>query len=200
MAKGKRSRPRPKIRASNRPSRNAELERIEDLLGEEFESLSEARRALKAETGAVPGKDRYTVRELSSRNNRTVKSQIADFEAHSNTIDALKKPEEYWAAEIYGHGTYQLYASVEQLARKLATYRGLQEENPKKALKNIKIIRVSGRNAIAEYQRQKRLEVEDSLRLRKLKGKRDRAREKAMQQKIKTLESQVKKLRRKLKK
>jgi hypothetical protein len=184
----------------------SELERLEDLLDEDFGSLKEARAAYKAETGVAPGKDEYTVRELSSKKNRTVREFIADLSGRTEEIDALKKPNEYWAAEIYGHGTYNLYGSIEQLTRKLDTYKGLQQENPQKALKNIKLIRVSGRNARAEYFKQKKLQVEESWRLAKLKGKQNRKRQRAQEaklrrsaSKIKGLSKQIKALKAKLK-
>lgn len=165
-----------------------EQARIEELLGEDFETLSEARAALAKETGAVPGKSSYKVRELSNKN--TVAKFVDDLEKRADEIDALKKPEEYFAAEIYGHKTWTVFGSSEQLARKLGTYKGLREEHPKKSLQQIKIIRIKGRNGLAEWQRQKRLEVEKSLKASH-KSKRERTR---MKKRIKSLEAQIKAL------
>src|SRR5208282_4257624 len=93
----------------------------------------------------------YTVGELSSKKHKTVRTFVTDLEGHRAEIDALKHNQDYWAAEIYGNKTYSLFGNIDLLAKKLGSYRGLQEEHPKQALKNIKIIRVSGRNAVNEY-------------------------------------------------
>lgn len=195
-----RSKPRRTNARYNRSKKADELSRIEDFLGEEFESLSEARKALKAETGVAPNKASYTVQELSTRKHRTVKTFIPDLESHRQEIDTLKKPSDFWAAEIYGHGTYNLYGSIEQLARKLATYRGLAEEHPKKALSNIKIIRVSGVNAIADYYKSKKIEVEKSWRKTKDRHKLDRVRQRKQAKQIKGLKKQIATLKAKLRK
>lgn len=191
----KKARPR---RTNSRYARERELERIERILDEDFETLSEARKALTAETGAVPGKASYTVSELSSRKHKTVKAFISDIESHSKELDGLKQDKDFWAAEIYGNKTYALYGSMEQLARKLASYRGLQEEHPRAALKHVKIVRVSGVNALADYRQQKQFEVEESWRLAKLKGKVDRKRKKRQEKQIEQLRAEVKRLRKKL--
>jgi hypothetical protein len=179
-------------------SKSDELARIEDLLGEDFTSLSEARKALRSETGVAPGKDSYTVRELSSRKNRTVDAFITDVKGRSDEIDLLKREPEFWAAEIYGHGTYQLFGSMEQLAAKLNTYKGLKEENPREALRNIKVIRVKGRNGVQEYRRQKQLDVEEQWRTRRLKGKLDRQRQRRQEKLIQRQAATIKKLKAKL--
>jgi hypothetical protein len=185
----------------NRPAKlkaaanRRELESIEDLLGEDFDSITEARKALKRETGPAPGKDFYSVRELSTRKNKTVQAFLSDIHEHRANIDALKKPKEFWAAEIYGHGTYQLFSTTADLVKKLSTYKGLQTEDPTEALKNIKVIHVKGVNALAQYQESKRLDLEEQWRLRKLKGIENRKRKRQQESKIKRLEREVKELR-----
>jgi hypothetical protein len=186
-------------RTNSRHANARELEQIEDLLGEDFSSLAEARQALKKETGHIPGKSSYTVRELSSKKNGTVKQFIADLEGHTDELDALKRPNDFWAAEIYGHKTYQLFGSMEALARKLASYRGLQEENPRAALQHIKIVQVKGVNALSDYYAAKRAEVTSSWEKAKLKHKLDRARKRRQERKITRLEATVKSLRKRLK-
>lgn len=165
---------------------SAELERIENLLGENFETLTEARHALQAETGPRSGKHSYTVTELSHKKHRTIKTFIADLEENKAEIDALKKPPEFWAAQIYGNGTWGLYTDIGSLARKLGTYRGLQEDHPQKALKNIKIVRVTGAEA-DKYLRHKREVAEASWKRRRKKGHEDRQRRQSQTRGIRRL-------------
>jgi hypothetical protein len=177
---------------STRKNSADELQRIEDLLDEDFESLSQARKAFKHETGLAPGKDSYTVKELSHRKHATVKTFLPDLEEHRKEVDALKKKSDFWAAEIYGNGTYSLYSDIDALARRIGTYKGLQEENPRQALRNIKIIRVKNVDA-SEYIRQRILAKEESKRLGKLKGKENRKRERDKDRKIAMLKKQLRK-------
>lgn len=185
--------------AKGRSKSQSELQRIESVLGEDFESLSQARKALAQQTTAVPHKKSYTVSELSHKSHRTVKTFVVDLEEHSAEVDSLKRPQEFWAAEIYGNKTYLLYSNISELAKKLASYRGLQEEHPRKALKNIKIIKVSGQDAekyFREKEAQRKLSREKAIRL----GKLDRKRDRRQARKISQLEQQIKELRKKLKK
>lgn len=176
-----------------------ELQRIENLLGEDFTSLAEARRALKAETGPKKGKVSYTVGELSTRKHKTVRTLVTDLEGHSEEVDALKKDADYWGAEIYGAKTYSLYPSIEGLAKKIGSYRGLQEEHPRAALKNIKIIKVSGQNALNKYLAARRKQTEDSWRRTREKHKVDRKRTRKQASAIKKLQAQIKALKTKIK-
>lgn len=172
-------------------ARENELARIEDALGEEFETLAQARKALHRETGAVPFKDSYTVRELSTRKHRTVKTLLPEWESRAAEIDALKHKPDFWAAEIYGNKTYSLYGTFEQLVKKLSTYHGLRDEDPTKALANIKIVRVHGVNAVQDYYRQKKAEREAALRKTQAKRSELLKRERKQKRKIKSLQQTI---------
>lgn len=170
----------------------AELQRIENLLGEEFDSLAQARKALKTDTGPKPNKLAYTVGELSSKKHKTIKTLLPDLEEHTAEIDNLKADQDYWAAEIYGAKTYSVYASIEGLAKKLGTYKGLQEENPKAALKNIKIIRIRGQNALDKYIAARRKQTEESWKRTKEKHKEDRKRTRKQAGQLRKMKDQIK--------
>lgn len=192
---------------SKADSKSAELQRIENLLGEDFESLSQARKALKEQSGPVPHKKKYSVSELSSKQHRTIRTFVTDLEDHTAEIDALKYDTDFWAAKIYGHGTYEVYGSISLLAEKLASYRGLQEEQPREALKNIEIIRVHGVDAVVDYQRKKKAEVErrwqrvrEQHKLDRKRKRREAAKLKKAEAKVKEQKALIRKLQRELKK
>lgn len=178
--------------ARQQTARNRALAEIEEFLGEDFDSLAEAKRALKTQTGPAPRKDSYTVKELSSKKHETIKTFVTDLEEHQAEIDSLKAPPDLWAARIYGHGTYQLYGSIEQLAKKLASYKDLVNENPKDALKNIQIVRVHGVNGAEDYFNQKKREVQEQWAIRKLKAKTDRARKRKQARALEKAKTQLK--------
>ena len=196
------ARPKKNTRIKSQLRNARELERIESLLGEDFESLSQAKAALQQES--QPRKNSYTVRELSSRQNKTVKAFVSDLEKHIPEIDSLKTKEDRWAAEIYGYKTYNLYSSISGLATQLSKYidRGLGEEKPTKALKEIKIIRVGFKSA-DKWLRDKQAEVVESKRKRleryKKTGKKIRGMEKKLAASLKR-EKKYKAIIRKLKK
>jgi hypothetical protein len=160
---------------SAKSAESAELQRLEHLLGEDFSTLSEARAAFATETGAAPGKSSYTVKELSHKRHNKIQGFIADLEEHEADVDALKKPTDFWAAEINGYNTYSLFANTHLLTQKLLSYKGLQEESPK-LINQIKIIKVRGVDA-GKYHAAKKAQVKESWRKAKEKRKLDRSRQ-----------------------
>lgn len=162
---GKKRRTNARAKSTGRIKRSSaeELERIEDLLGEDFDTLTQARAALARETGPRPGKQKYRVSELSQK--KTVSSFVKDIERPEKIeeIDALKRDQDYFAAKIYGHNTYNVYGSIEQLAKKLGTYKGLASESPKESLKHIQVIKIKGRNGLREWRKQKAKQIEKKI-------------------------------------
>ena len=122
---------RSRSKAAGRPTRNRatlaqqELEQIERLLGEDFESLAQAREALRLETrgrpkvkavrpprGAKKGKRSYTLQELASSKSKNLGKLLAKIEENSEQIDQLKSPEQMWAFQIYDRHSLVPYESI----------------------------------------------------------------------------------------
>lgn len=177
-------------KAPSKTARAKELAVIEATLGEEFSSLSEARKALHSES--TPLKNSYTVRELSTKKHKTIRTFIPDVENHASEIDQLKRPQDFWAAEIYGYGTYSVHGSIAGLIRKIATYKGLQEENPTAALRNIKIIRIKGQHGLDQYLTRRKEQTKQSWKRQAEKRKLYKKREKKQATKLKRMAEIIK--------
>jgi len=78
---------------------------------------------------------------------------VDDLESHVTDIDALKdKRKDSWGAEIFGNKTYKVFKSIRGLAGKLGQYKNLRQEKPSKALKEIKVFRLSPRD-VAQWEK-----------------------------------------------
>jgi hypothetical protein len=129
-----------------------ELRQIERLLGEEFDSLAEARRALKREstpaTKPVASKRSpkkttknprssvtYSIRDLSVNQRRSIESVLLDKASAIEVDKKLLRNNEQWGAiiphtytgtDLNQHKgqarTYQLYGRLDQLFKKLNDY------------------------------------------------------------------------------
>lgn len=152
-------------------------------------SKSKKSKLKKSKKSHVKNRSSYSIRSLSTHQHNTLKSFLLDINEHSDEIDALKKPDEFWAAEIYGAKTFTVFSSIRGLSNQLSSYRDLQTESPKDALRSIKIIKLHN-NQLGEYQRKRKQQTEDRDLRAKLLGKRDRKREKKTKQK----EARAKKL------
>jgi polyhydroxyalkanoate synthesis regulator phasin len=114
VASNKKSLKRPSKSAPKRKSKAAsksasELQSIEELLGEEFESLAQARRALKSETveqvpppknSKLPRKKNYTIKELSKSQKQTVNKFLHDKASIKEVDKMVLQPGEFWGAAI----------------------------------------------------------------------------------------------------
>lgn len=177
-------------KAPTKSAKQRELAQIEQTLGEEFSSLSEARKALAQETTTL--KDSYTIRELSTKKHSTIRTFLPDVESHKAEIDQLKRPQDFWAAEIYGYGTYSVHGSIADLAKKLASYRGLQEENPAAALKHIKIIRIKGQHGLDQYLKRRREQTKESWKRAKEKHRQHVKRQKKQARQLEKMKAKIK--------
>lgn len=157
-------------------SKQAELQEIEKLLGEDFETLAEARAALKREskptvTSRQRNKTNYSLRELPEVKGKTVTDLLVSIEQNREAVDALRKPGELWAAEFTNkHGSYKIYRAFEDvdlLAKYLSRYDSVQKfgnkvgANNTELIKAIKLIKFKGtakqyfntkQNEVKEYE------------------------------------------------
>lgn len=138
---------RKRVSASAKSRQNAqELTRIEDLLGEDFESLAEARRALKSDTkDVVPkaareviklgNKRSYTIHELKDGDKRTITAWLNDRATAEEIQNVTLGRGEVWGAETTHEylgtdgkthrgiaRTWQSYGNLDQLFKRLGEY------------------------------------------------------------------------------
>lgn len=190
-----------KKRTLKRPSPAKELAQIERLLGEDFDSLAQARRALNKESKPVKqsspksskksipkritpaptqqqetpvplrkpyefdnSQRAYTVRDLRRGEKQEIIKWLQDYNA-TRRIQALKKPGEFWAAEIPYRvndkrtgvktsgiaKTYNIYSDVFALFGTLSGYATRSKNKERKSdeaikrwLNSIKIVRFKG--------------------------------------------------------
>lgn len=142
MTTKKRTLKRASTSAGKRARENArQLAQIETLLGEEFESLAQAKHALKAETEPAPSKKRneskrsYTIRELKPDEKQTINAFLNDTLTADKLDATLLKQGELWGLETEHQFTgldakqhkgtarsYQTYGQLEKAFKKITEY------------------------------------------------------------------------------
>jgi hypothetical protein len=151
-----------------------ELEQIERLLGEDFESLAQAREALRLETrgrpkaravrplrGVKKGKSSYTLQELASSKSTNLGKLLAKIEENSEQIDQLKQPEQMWAFQIYDRHSLVPYESIYGMMDFLQASGGLvtaAKDDPKLVVKISILTKGSSgqpmQDIVSEYRRE----------------------------------------------
>lgn len=184
-----------RTRARKLSSRKSEreLQQIENLLGEDFETLAQAHTALRRESGPKPYKDKYSVRELSSKRHKTLKQFLPDLSHHAREIDALKHPTDLWAAEIKGkrgwYKTYKAFDSIEGLSNQIGKYKDLLEEFPSKVIDDIRVVRVKNRK---QWHKAKQTEIAERKQYYAAKAEKSRKEKRKSKKRMRYLERKVK--------
>lgn len=116
-------------------------------------------------------KRNYSVRDLPIDQKGTMAQLLQKIDRNVDEIDKLKKPGEWWAAEIeYNHKTHAMartlvpYGSIDLLVRALGKYEEIQQLGNKRnavdgLIKKIRIIKFAG--SAVQYQKIKKIEVEE---------------------------------------
>lgn len=158
--------------------RALELQRIENLLGEDFESLAQARKALKSETSdVVPkaareviklGEKRsYTIRELKDGDRRAINAWLNDRANAEDIQKVVLKRGEVWGAESSHQylgtdgkthkgvaRTWQSYGNLDQLFKRLSEYvtfgKFQSQQSQDSFVNSIKVIRFGRAAKVSE--------------------------------------------------
>ena len=134
---------RSRSKAAGRPTRNRatlaqqELEQIERLLGEDFESLAQAREALRLETRGRPKvkvvrrrikkRDEYTLQELGETRSKQLLTLVSKIDENQDQIDALKNENQFFAASVWDRHVEVVFRDASGLSQWLGRYVGVKE-------------------------------------------------------------------------
>lgn len=75
----------------------------------------------------MAGRDSFELTEAPYAAGKTVFRKLSSIERNGEKFDQLKDPDDFWAAEIKGNKTWEVFRTAEQLADKLKHYKAIEE-------------------------------------------------------------------------